>query len=196
MDGARSHGMRDTLIALLVIAVGVLGYVEHSQTTALREQEKRVSDVAAKLEARAKTSAATATEVFNLRSRCAELGQKIMESNIIGPALTQTQVSHYDPRSNRCYSLLDVSTADLSTPEEKEFRSSYLYDAQTEEMLAFTKIHGGKKLAHIFMDGWREFAGTPGAPELGRHPLENQIPEFDFITVQGFISTVMKDNRQ
>jgi hypothetical protein len=35
-------------------------------------------------------TAATATEIFNLRSRCAELGHQIMDNNFIGPALTQS----------------------------------------------------------------------------------------------------------
>ena len=40
----------------------------------------------------------SATEIFNLRSQCAELGEKIMDGNIIGVALGQEQVSHYDPQ--------------------------------------------------------------------------------------------------
>src|SRR5438045_110893 len=56
----------------------------------------------------------TATEVFDLRSKCAELGQKIMDGNLIGSALRQDQVSHYNPETNRCYVQLDVSQADLT----------------------------------------------------------------------------------
>jgi hypothetical protein len=39
----------------------------------------------------------TATEVFNLRSRCAALGERMLEENVIGSALTQSQISHYEP---------------------------------------------------------------------------------------------------
>jgi len=48
----------------------------------------------------------TATEV------CAELGEKIMEENDIGMALSQ--VSRYDPRINRCYVELIVVAADVT----------------------------------------------------------------------------------
>jgi hypothetical protein len=59
----------------------------------------------------------TATEIFNLRSKCAEFGEKIMNENIIGIALAQEQVSHYDPKSNRCYVELTVHTADMTKHE-------------------------------------------------------------------------------
>src|SRR5262244_1988050 len=86
---------------------------------------------------RPKTAAAnppTASEIFNLRSKCAELGQKIMENHVIGSALTQDVVTHYDPKTNRCYAELDVNMADLSKFDE--YNSRTLYDAQTGEMLA------------------------------------------------------------
>src|ERR1700730_17603927 len=59
--------------------------------------------------------APTATEVFNLRNKCAELGEKIIDGNQpLGSALRQEQVSHYDPKTNRCYVELNVHMADLT----------------------------------------------------------------------------------
>lgn len=78
--------------------------------------------------------APTATEVFNLRSKCAELGQKVMDNNVVGIALTQDQVSHYDPKTNRCYVELTVQTADLS--KAGDYFQQYFFDGQTGEMLA------------------------------------------------------------
>jgi len=89
----------------------------------------------------------TATEVFRLRSVCAELGEKILENNAIGPALTQDQVSHYDPRTNRCYVQLDVHTADL---REQYLLHRYLFDGQTKEMLAAASIEKGKKWGMVY----------------------------------------------
>ena len=43
----------------------------------------------------------TATEVFNLRSKCAELGEKILKNTAIGDALKKDQLSHYEPKTNR-----------------------------------------------------------------------------------------------
>ena len=60
----------------------------------------------------------TATEIFNLRTKCAELGNKINgEHDFVHsayltftlPVLKQEQSSHYDPRTNRCYVELRVS---------------------------------------------------------------------------------------
>ncbi len=89
----------------------------------------------------------TATEIFNLRTKCAELGQKIMENNTIGSALTQDIVTHYNPETNRCYAELDVNMADLSKFDE--YNSGTLYDGQTAEMLAHIEHKKGQKTAYV-----------------------------------------------
>jgi hypothetical protein len=89
----------------------------------------------------------SATEIFNLRSKCAELGEKIMEGNHIGSALTQSQVSHYDSGTNRCYVELDVNVADLSKWDE--YNSRCLFDGQTGELLGWVKNEKGKKAAYV-----------------------------------------------
>jgi hypothetical protein len=49
---------------------------------------------------------ASATDVFSLRTKCADLGEKIREKNdIVGNVVNQ--VSHYDPKTNRCYVRID-----------------------------------------------------------------------------------------
>jgi hypothetical protein len=45
---------------------------------------------------------ASASEVFCLRSECAALGQKIVDEDVVGVALTVTAASHYNPGTNRC----------------------------------------------------------------------------------------------
>jgi hypothetical protein len=91
----------------------------------------------------------SAAEVFHLRSECASLGEKILNANIIGPALTQSQTSHYDQATNRCYVELAVNTADLQHYED--YYARYLYDGQTSEMLAFTTSKKGQKTSNIFL---------------------------------------------
>ena len=80
----------------------------------------------------------TASEVFHLRSECAEFGVKIFDKSLIGSALTQSQVSHYNPKTNRCYVELTIQTADYT--KRPGIISGYLYDGQTGELLAYTKI--------------------------------------------------------
>jgi hypothetical protein len=104
----------------------------------------------------------SATEVFDLRSKCAALAAKIMEENIIGPALAQEQLSHYNPESNRCYVRLEVHTGDLSTPRDKYRSSVYFYDGQTREMLMTTTVQGDQKSAMIFSDSLLKFAPSKG----------------------------------
>jgi hypothetical protein len=68
----------------------------------------------------------SATEVFNLRSKCAELGEKILKQS----GYLYDVLSHYDVRTNRCY----VELTEHSLKENIYDR--YLYDGQTEEILA------------------------------------------------------------
>jgi len=86
----------------------------------------------------------TATEVFNLRSRCAELGEAILDQQPFKNRTFPSQASRYDPRTNRCYVELTVLTDDINTIHR------YLYDGQTKEMLAHAARVNGKKEGQIF----------------------------------------------
>jgi len=66
----------------------------------------------------------TATEVFNLRSECAKLGEKLQHGAASDAARTVSQVSNYRPWTNRCY-------VELTTEHDVS-----LYDGQTGKMLA------------------------------------------------------------
>jgi hypothetical protein len=90
----------------------------------------------------------TASEVFKLRSECATLGDKLYEANIIGPALRDDALSHYDPNTNRCYVEITVHKVDLDAPNP--YHATYLYDGQTREMLASATIKNGQKSGIVF----------------------------------------------
>jgi uncharacterized protein YqfB (UPF0267 family) len=90
----------------------------------------------------------TATEIFHLRSECATLGEKILSENVVGSALTQSQISRYNPITNRCYVKLTVQSADINKPE-KHF-SAALYDGQTGEMLAIENMENGQRSGIVF----------------------------------------------
>jgi hypothetical protein len=97
----------------------------------------------------------TATEVFHLRSECAALGEKIPTSPTIAPGITASPISHYEPRTNRCYVVLN--TVDAPKPFTHASRR-YLFDGQTGEMLAYTEVRDGEKSAAIGdkRAGWDE----------------------------------------
>lgn len=137
----------------------------------------------------------SAVDEFALRSQCASLGRKILEGNVIGPALTQRQVSHYDPDSNRCYVELDVQTADLNLPQEQSTRARYLYDGQTTQFLAYATVKGERRAADVFFDGWTELARKLGMADPSAYPADKGNPKMDFDVVQTFIEKVMQENR-
>ena len=87
----------------------------------------------------------TATEVFNLRSRCAALGDKIMENNFVSSTLSQSNLSHYDPQTNRCY--VELTVIDMSN--FGNYFNSVLFDGQTKEILASASIRKGKKSGSV-----------------------------------------------
>jgi hypothetical protein len=106
----------------------------------------------------------TATELFDLQSKCSELGRKILEGNTIGSALTQDQVSHYNPNDNRCYVKLSVTTADLTQPRENYIDDEYLIDGQTGELLASISMKGGKGGAQIYDSSLRKMVKNLDLP--------------------------------
>jgi hypothetical protein len=77
------------------------------------------------------------TEVFNLRSRCAELAHKIDEGLAYGSAVSREVASNYSVQSNRCY----VTLSDVTTRPNGSLSgtSTNLYDGQTQELLAFAQ---------------------------------------------------------
>jgi hypothetical protein len=113
--------------------------------------EQRVTKLEKRLDTLMNQRQPTAKELFELRSKCVALGEKILKNNVVGSALTQSQVSHYDTKTGRCYVELTVQNADLSKP--MTIYSRYLIDGQTEEQLAFTKIKDGKKSGMVFKKG-------------------------------------------
>jgi hypothetical protein len=80
------------------------------------------------------------------------MGERIMNENIVGSALTQDEASHYNPKDNRCYVKLTVSTADLRTPQDSVINNDYLYDGQSKEMLAYVTRKGSDKSGMVFDD--------------------------------------------
>ncbi len=119
----------------------------------------------------------TATEVFRLRSECVVLGQKTLDSNTIGSVLTQSQISHYNPATNRCYVQLTVQSANLSG----DYFSNYLFDGQTGDLLASATKEKGKNDRGVILSG----------------PAETNKPdpsEGVFAATNDYINEVMKDD--
>jgi len=87
----------------------------------------------------------TATEVFNLRSKCAELGKRLDESMGHVSAVAQDMVSNYNVKNNRCYVKLTnhpTNYAEITT--KSWFNNVYLFDGQTREALATTSTTGNE----------------------------------------------------
>ena len=124
-------------------------------------------------------TAPSASEAFRLQSECVAFGQKIMDDNIIGNALTQSQVSHYSSKTNKCYVKLTVETANLKAP--MDYISNYLEDGQTKDILAFATREKGKDSGLIF-----------SGPATKSYSEPTNILGFD--KVNEYIDEVMNDD--
>jgi hypothetical protein len=120
----------------------------------------------------------TATEVFNLRSKCAELGEKILKNTAIGDGLKKDQVSHYEPKTNRCYVQLTAWNANPDKGDDNF--QQYLFDGQTGQVLA--AIH-------------REKGVRSGDISIDPSPLNGNSDEL-YLDASIFISKMMADDRQ
>ena len=119
----------------------------------------------------------TATEVFNLRSKCADLGEKILKTTVIGEALKKEQVSHYEPKTNRCYVQLTVWNPNLA---KEDYFQQYLLDGQNSQVLAAIRREKGTRSGEISIDP---------------SPLSGNPDEL-YVDASLFISKMMADDRQ
>ena len=120
----------------------------------------------------------TASEIFDLRSKCAELGEKIMKNKVLGDNVQKDELSHYEPKTNRCYVRLTVWNANLSKGDE-DFQQ-YLFDGQTGQVLAAARREHGVRSGDIYSDP---------PPSAGN-------PDEMYVDASLFISQMMADDRQ
>jgi hypothetical protein len=78
----------------------------------------------------------------------------MLEKNAVVDALDQSQLSHYNPQSNRCYVELSFKTANRT---DHMIYTDQIYDGQTGELLAFRSAQEDcpdgpdcKKLGSVF----------------------------------------------
>jgi hypothetical protein len=98
----------------------------------------------------------TATEVFQLRSACGELGYQLAKRKVVPAGHYQAHASRYDPKTNRCFVRLMVTT---DPPKVDDYLDVYLYDGQSNEMLAAASSHKGNRSGRVFKtgaQGWDE----------------------------------------
>src|SRR5690242_1647394 len=120
----------------------------------------------------------SASEIFDLRSKCAELGEKIAKNKVPGDHLQKDELSHYDPKTNRCYVRLTVRNANLGKGDE-DFQQ-YLFDGQTGQVLAMARREHGVRSGDIYSDP---------PPSAGN-------PDEMYVDASLFISQMMADDRQ
>jgi hypothetical protein len=131
--------------------------------------------------AHAQSQRPSASEVFALRTECAQRGEAVFEKRLaeifgderIGIA-THSFGTHYDPKTNRCYvQVIDEYEGGLSGYIQ-------LIDGQTEEQLAYCRAVNG------------EWHGMIGATNF-----EEVVPDFiGYDNAWRYIAAKMMDDRK
>src|SRR5271156_5638821 len=104
----------------------------------------------------------TATELFDLRTKCAEMVEKQSDwIGAVGIALKSDVYSHYNPDTNRCYAET-VATKNFSYnykehPIPDNYRTTAVYDAQTKQLLVIADQEGDKSHANDFTNKTESF---------------------------------------
>jgi hypothetical protein len=106
----------------------------------------------------------TATELFNLRSRCTELGAALGKSKGVNADFT----SRYDFSSNRCYVKVTYSISGSSW--------AGIFDGQTRELIASISINADSKMTGIVGNECRGRQGDD-CVTAARLKMESLMPE-------------------
>lgn len=82
----------------------------------------------------------SATELFQLRSACAALGEKLLkELHTTNPTLSTSETSNYNTHTRHCYVMLETGLSPfVATKGHESYLDRDLYDGQTGDPLGST----------------------------------------------------------
>jgi hypothetical protein len=114
--------MRDALIFLLIVAVAILGYLLHSQTSVLTDQQRQLRELSEKMVTNSKSAS------LQLQGECAK--QARLEYNEGGWKKEQMAgfTNHYNEKMNKCFMLIE-STTPSTAKDGTFFTNKTLSDA-------------------------------------------------------------------
>jgi hypothetical protein len=95
--------------ALLLVCVAVLGFIARSQSVALREQQRKVRELNAKLE-----SNSTPAVSLELQEKCARQAREEFKHEGLEGKQTANFSNHYNPKLGKCF--VEVEYTDFKTP--------------------------------------------------------------------------------
>ncbi|SRR6266404_3155466 len=84
-------------------------------------------------------------DLFNLRTACSGLGDKLLEKLPSRKGIEKTQSAHYNPKTNRCYVEAFFNSKDMAMPGFIFER--VLYDGQSTELLARALLNDRDKIS-------------------------------------------------
>jgi hypothetical protein len=131
----------------------------------IQEIESPYSDDQSSAETQAdeKSHKDTATELFDLRTKCAACAKKVLQDyypDRMPGIVSRRSSSHYDPKSGRCFVELKV----WSIPQDPKFEADTehkLVDGQTQQQLAKAEVwRNGTRTGVVSGKNIYDFVGT------------------------------------
>jgi hypothetical protein len=113
--------MRDALIFALIVAVGVLGWMLHSQNATLTDQQKQVRELDAKIEAKAKSGG------LELQAQCTKQAAIAFKESGWEKEQMAGYENHYNERLNKCFVIMQ--NTDVKSTPGQIITSRFLSDA-------------------------------------------------------------------
>ena len=140
------------------------------------------------------------TAIFNLRSKCAQLGKEIDEWSTHDKTALQSVVSNYNRKDNRCY--VDLRYLVLSG-EMTGWDGRTLYDGQTRQALAYSIKDGRKgtsgvsdKIGGVLVNGQLEMPAECLQTSPNSDQEMKQAADCSFAKANGYIEERMKRDDQ
>jgi hypothetical protein len=96
--------MRDVLVLALIVAVAVLGYLLHTQSTMLKEQQHNIQELGAKIEARSRTAS------LDLQGKCSKQAWDTYDQSGWKKEQMASFTNHYNEKMNKCFILIQNTT--------------------------------------------------------------------------------------
>ena len=119
--------MRDALIFLLLVAVAVLGYQVHSQNAALADQQRRITELNSRLEAKSQTAS------LELQEKCSKQARSDFEEYGWKKEAFASFTNHYNEKMNKCFILIQSATPSSNSRDGTISINKYLFDAFEEK---------------------------------------------------------------
>jgi hypothetical protein len=106
----------------LIVIVAILGYLLHTQSALLADQQRQIHDLNARIDARSKTAS------LELQEKCSKQAEEQYAANGWKKEQMASYTNHYNEKMNKCFALIE-NTTPAKPADGTFFTNKILFDA-------------------------------------------------------------------